>query len=194
MDRASETLGQIKTIETQYKGYRFRSRLEARWAVFLDAIGWRWEYEPEGFELSDGTRYLPDFLLRAGKQADGFRLDSPMLWLEIKPIRPTEEEFRKAQTLCFDTRVDVAFGIGVPGLQAVGFLPCFYRTLALQVDSGPAVEKSNLSLDRYCFEKWGRPGFDMCEIVDAYRDETEAACNCARSARFEHGERGGARA
>ena len=27
----------IKPIETNYKGYRFRSRLEARWAVFFDA-------------------------------------------------------------------------------------------------------------------------------------------------------------
>jgi hypothetical protein len=25
-----------KAIETHYKGYRFRSRLEARWAVFFD--------------------------------------------------------------------------------------------------------------------------------------------------------------
>lgn len=53
----------MKPIETQYKGYRFRSRLEARWAVFFDALGIEWEYEPEGFELDDGTRYLPDFLL-----------------------------------------------------------------------------------------------------------------------------------
>ena len=30
---------EIKAIETVYKGYRFRSRLEARWAVFFDACG-----------------------------------------------------------------------------------------------------------------------------------------------------------
>lgn len=35
----------IKAIETSYKGYRFRSRTEARWAVFFDALGVRWEYE-----------------------------------------------------------------------------------------------------------------------------------------------------
>lgn len=51
----------IKAIETRYKGYRFRSRLEARWAVFFDAMGWQWEYEPEGFELKNGEWYLPDF-------------------------------------------------------------------------------------------------------------------------------------
>lgn len=51
----------IKAIETRYKGYRFRSRLEARWAVFFDALGLDWEYEPEGYVLPDGTKYLPDF-------------------------------------------------------------------------------------------------------------------------------------
>ena len=37
----------LKPIPTVYKGYRFRSRLEARWAVFFDACGAKWEYEPE---------------------------------------------------------------------------------------------------------------------------------------------------
>ena len=51
----------IKAIETVWKGYRFRSRLEARWAVFFDRLGVEWEYEPEGFEDGEGNRYLPDF-------------------------------------------------------------------------------------------------------------------------------------
>lgn len=50
----------IKPIETVYNGYRFRSRLEARWAVLFDGIGIRYRYEPEGFALDDGTLYLPD--------------------------------------------------------------------------------------------------------------------------------------
>lgn len=53
----------IKAVETVYKGYLFRSRLEARWAVFFDALGIQWEYEPEGLVLSDGSSYLPDFYL-----------------------------------------------------------------------------------------------------------------------------------
>lgn len=56
-------MGDFKPIETIYNGYRFRSRLEARWAVFFDALGIKYEYEPEGFVLSDGTHYLPDFYL-----------------------------------------------------------------------------------------------------------------------------------
>jgi hypothetical protein len=57
----------MKAIETRYKGYRFRSRLEARWAVFFDSLGIEWQYEPEGFEKEDSEgfiyRWLPDFYL-----------------------------------------------------------------------------------------------------------------------------------
>jgi hypothetical protein len=52
---------QIKAIETQYRGYRFRSRTEARWAIYFDALGVKWEYELEGYALSSGDLYLPDF-------------------------------------------------------------------------------------------------------------------------------------
>ena len=52
----------IKAIETEYNDYRFRSRLEARWAVFFDALGIKYEYEKEGFDVN-GTWYLPDFWL-----------------------------------------------------------------------------------------------------------------------------------
>lgn len=58
---------QIKPIETYYNGYRFRSRLEARWAVFFDAAGIKYQYEPEGYKYTDfdGNEYyyLPDFYL-----------------------------------------------------------------------------------------------------------------------------------
>ena len=53
----------IQPIETMYDGYRFRSRLEARWAVFFATLGIHYEYESEGYTLSDGTRYLPDYWL-----------------------------------------------------------------------------------------------------------------------------------
>ena len=78
---------QIKPIETYYNGYRFRSRLEARWAVFFDAMGIKYKYEDEGYKYSsfkikkldkngeeildefgyptfeDDIFYLPDFYL-----------------------------------------------------------------------------------------------------------------------------------
>ena len=54
--------GAPQAIRTRYSGILFRSRLEARWAVFFDALGVKWEYEKEGYELPSG-RYLPDFFL-----------------------------------------------------------------------------------------------------------------------------------
>ena len=47
----------LRAIETRYKGYRFRSRLEARYAVLFDSLKIEWEYEPEGYVLEDGTWY-----------------------------------------------------------------------------------------------------------------------------------------
>jgi hypothetical protein len=64
----------IKAIQTKYHGCHFRSRLEARWAVFYDALGIQWSYEHEGFDLGEGVRYLPDFWLP--------ELET---WIEIKP-------------------------------------------------------------------------------------------------------------
>lgn len=57
----------IQAIETRYAGHRFRSRLEARWAVFFSTLNITWQYEPEGFvvprENGQPTPYLPDFFL-----------------------------------------------------------------------------------------------------------------------------------
>lgn len=76
-----------KPIETHYGGYRFRSRLEARWAVFFDALGIRYEYEKEGYKLASG-KYLPDFWLPDWK-----------MWVEIKGRTPSEREQRLASEL-----------------------------------------------------------------------------------------------
>ncbi len=77
----------MKAIETEYDGYRFRSRLEARWAVFFDAMNIEFDYEFEGFELPSG-RYLPDFWLPQVK-----------MWAEVKPIKFTDEEIQKCKEL-----------------------------------------------------------------------------------------------
>jgi hypothetical protein len=78
---------QIKAIETRYKGYRFRSRTETRWAVFFDSLGIKWEYEKEGYELSCG-RYLPDFWLTEWE-----------IWCEVKGKTATMDEIAKCQEL-----------------------------------------------------------------------------------------------
>jgi hypothetical protein len=53
----------MKAIQTQYNNHLFRSRLEAKWAIFFDEMGIKWEYEPEGFKLDNGIVYVPDFYL-----------------------------------------------------------------------------------------------------------------------------------
>lgn len=68
----------IKAIETEYKGCRFRSRTEARWAVFFDALDWSWQFEQEGFELKSG-RYLSDFLVQIPGHGP--------TWFEVKPFK-----------------------------------------------------------------------------------------------------------
>lgn len=75
----------MKAIETTYKGYKFRSRTEARWAVFFDSLGLQWEYEPEGFDLGSGVRYLPDFkVFYPGREGMGSH-ETYWRWFEVKP-------------------------------------------------------------------------------------------------------------
>lgn len=90
----------LKAIETTYKGYKFRSRIEARWAYFMDLLGVRYEYEKEGYKLNHGW-YLPDFWL--------IDLDA---WLEIKGKSPTMQEICLAEDLSWHTKkiVYLAFG------------------------------------------------------------------------------------
>lgn len=83
----------IKPIETVYNGYKFRSRLEARWAVFFDSVGIRYEYEPDGIRLDDERHgYLPDFYL-SGPEFDMFA--------EVKPRElrdySSEDELHEAE-------------------------------------------------------------------------------------------------
>lgn len=78
---------EIKALESIYRGYKFRSRIEARWAVFFDTLGIPYQYEKEGFDLN-GTWYLPDFWLPEQK-----------CWIEIKGKAPTAQEQEKADLL-----------------------------------------------------------------------------------------------
>jgi hypothetical protein len=75
----------IKAIETVYKGYKFRSRLEARWAVFLDSLNVNYEYEPEGYQC-DNLYYLPDFKVKCcGLRGSCDIGESFDLFIEVKP-------------------------------------------------------------------------------------------------------------
>jgi hypothetical protein len=97
----------IKPIETTYNGYRFRSRLEARWAVFFDAVNTKYEYEKEGYALPSGP-YLPDFWLPEVE-----------CWVEIKPVAPTERERRLCAELAHGTDKAAVIVAGVPGEESL---------------------------------------------------------------------------
>lgn len=81
-------MNSIRPIETEYRGYLFRSRLEARWAVFFDTLGVPYEYEPEGYDLGDGILYLPDFWLPTWES-----------WVEVKPRMSSPETERAVELL-----------------------------------------------------------------------------------------------
>ena len=88
----------LKSIETCYNGFRFRSRAEARWAIFFDEMGIKYEYEPEGFVFSDGTKYLPDFYLPDANE-----------WFEVKGVMD-ELDAHKIEMLLNESGKAVAIG------------------------------------------------------------------------------------
>ena len=174
----------IKPIETVYNGYRFRSRLEARWAVCFDALNIKYKYEPEGFDLGDGYYYLPDFYL-----------PEQGVWVEIKGQKLTEEEREKIERFCIN-KCDMANGgerfrlfEGEIPKEAVMMgstpgIPCFIYSAPTEImkavkhhygkcDKTPEAGVLILGL-------WMNPMFTK-ELVNK-------ALSKARQARFEHGE------
>ena len=68
----------IQPIETRYDGHKFRSRLEARWAVVFNELDIAYSYEPEGWDLGELGWYLPDFWIPS--------------WNRYVEIKPDDEE------------------------------------------------------------------------------------------------------
>ncbi len=176
----------IKPIETIYKGYRFRSRLEARWAVFFDSLGIKWEYEPEGIEFDDGTRYLPDFYLPDSNQ-----------FFEVKGVM-SDTDMQKVRAL-------IAAGYSV----TIGYDGGRFRTCDLWEDDETGQMSFSLASEGCsvlmqcdaCGKYWflGYEGFYKCQCCGAYDgdhhfkrcvmdDNDLSAWDVAKQARFEHGE------
>lgn len=180
-----------KAIETRYSGYRFRSRLEARWAVFFDAMRLRYDYEPEGYDLGEAGWYLPDFWLKDLK-----------MWLEVKGRESQGDELAKCQALFQSTGHAVFFAIGEPHYGQL-WLYCNDATSSSGGEGWWEAEWiESFSFDRPCVSaevfrgdrsllngKW--------EALQSVREDYEPAIDCirvagdkARQARFEHGENG----
>ena len=70
----------MKPIPTKIDGIQFRSKLEARWYLFMKRLQWRIEYEPQ--ELPEINGWIPDFMI-IGK-------DRKIL-VDVKPIYSTDD-------------------------------------------------------------------------------------------------------
>lgn len=192
----------IKAIETEYNGYRFRSRLEARWAVFLDALGIRYEYEPEGFSLPSGKHYLPDFRVKC-YGTRGHVGDEPFdLYIEVKGRMTQKDADRIAEFAGKSVNDDMVFEIENPVL-IVGDIPpkgrCHDSSAVGAYDMMDGVRAypfnyETIDGDYFAaypaarnkkFYLWGDDSnyinaCDVAAVEDAYEK--------ARQARFEHGE------
>lgn len=176
----------IKAIETRFRGRLFRSRLEARWAVFFEALGLPWIYEGEGFRLS--TRdYLPDFWLPRQKA-----------WVEIKPGDFSESTAHLTElAIETDSRVYLLKG-DIP--RPSGFFPENETGGQFGVMHFPDGSED----EGYCFcrcqrcgeygiEFEGRSGrINCCQGKDdgsenPLEETISAAYDAARTRRFEHG-------
>lgn len=179
-----------KAIETVYNGYRFRSRLEARWAVFFDTLGVKYEYEKEGYEL-DGVRYLPDFWIPEWE-----------CFVEIKADEASDEEWLKCFKLWEATGnvVMLIRGNPWPGEHTTQF-PLFpdndQNVYHSEFASCMMCEGFVVVTDRDHLEIYHLSGptcgkyrmMTLSRFSDAWGDEVRAAYSKARQARFEHGEK-----
>ena len=178
----------IKAIETRYKGYRFRSRLEARWAVFFDALGLQWEYEPEGFDLGEAGWYLPDFWIPTPNHWSG---EKAGYWVEIKARnRLTEKEKEKAIALGIHSAHHVLILEGNPwpgecSLHRTGGWDGL-REFNAFMDSDPDLHFMKFYNSYPCGS-----ALISYEDPDLYINaDWMGAATKARAARFEHGECG----
>lgn len=182
---------EFKPIETEYNGYRFRSRAEARWAVFFDNIGMRYIFEPEGYELSDGTKYLPDFYL---PDSDSF--------FEVKGIM-NEKDMHKIEMLINDLGISVAIGYADLEFQSCDWWGDNHYSITVKEESVlvkcKRCEKFYFSAlngtyaCRCCGAYDGDHLFDVKAYGEKpfwmdYEKEITDAYSAAKQARFEHGE------
>ncbi len=91
----------IRPIPTLYRNIMFRSRLEARWALFFDQLGIIWQYEPRYFDIPGG--YRPDFFF-----------PQTGLYAEVKPEWPEPSEIEKAVRAARKFDVQIIFLDGMP--------------------------------------------------------------------------------
>jgi hypothetical protein len=165
----------IQAIETKYKGYNFRSRLEARWAVFFDALGIKWEYEKEGYDLGKLGWYLPDFWL-----------PDFSFYVEIKPLTFVREPWSKYDKFCELHRIILVEGAPWE-YETYDFTDSYGTECA---DLGRWGQCVVCGAPRFGFRSNGEFQGSHCNcrpFSESFEYDLDFAVNPARSARFEHG-------
>lgn len=180
----------MKSIETSYGGYRFRSRLEARWAVCFDTMDVGFRYEPEGLQVSwplDPARrtqrlyWLPDFYIpgwdvyvevkAAWTAADRWKFYNIAASLD-KPVLLAGDFFRVSRA--GEITLPWKFVMG-DRLYAGDPWPCpIPRTIQVANTRGEELTNADLLRGIQC------PVEDYSHWREGYR--------AAQRARFEHGE------
>lgn len=110
----TEKVISIKAIPTWYGGHCYRSKTEAKWAVFCDVLELSFKYEAEGFVIKtdeDEFCYLPDFLIPP-------IMEAWPTWIEVKGTEPTEREIEKLVYACRARLCDGLLVIGEPDLMS----------------------------------------------------------------------------
>ena len=98
--------------ETRYKGKCFNSELEARWAVFFDALGVAYERATEAVDLGELGQCTPGFKLgRLSKKG------SESAWIEIRSEPPTDDDVERCVALAKATQCDGFIIAGAPGFR-----------------------------------------------------------------------------
>lgn len=181
MEGESKVEKSIKPIETKYNGFRLRSRLEARWAVFFDMIGLKYEYEVEGFEMN-GIRYLPDFYIPS--------LDR---WFEIKGKPLSEYEMKKCEEFCFNKdNENIKFSVLVGSPEAVkidAFAGIMEYVWEWPSEKYPENVRFLAPEELSEKEYYSRFMCGLWVVPDVTEEELAAAAVAAREARFEFGEK-----
>lgn len=192
------TLPNIPAVETIYKGNRYRSRTEAKWAVFFDLVKVPYEYEVQGVDLPSG-RYLPDFWLPTQE-----------VWFEVKGSWDAVGDLSKYAELCAMSGHFVIVAAGPPSavdnMLVLRPKPLFHGGVAItlpfeNVDAHLHAGECRFLLrgDDLAFRtpagiRYGRDGHWEISLIDR---AVEGGCrDCDRQlkeagfSRFEHGERG----
>lgn len=207
----------IAPVETRYAGCRFRSRLEARWAVWFDHLGIEWHYEPETYKVGPNDRrrgYLPDFFLPGDN-----------VWVEVKGDEnalnyqlladAADPYYGLPLSLGDQAEVWATLQVRVMMLGPVPAAPGFHAALGIVMGSNlvrqlvtPFCDMSVVGSPERMTTPHGHTIAPMYHPIDAKREEStptglltsfgygspcpqiKGAYTSARSARFEHGESG----